>query len=126
MKTICSYSTDSLEDISEIALMLEEGIEETERNAAVLNRMCLAAEEMSLYTAEQCGKETPVDFMISRGKDYTLICRSPGRPFCPVPEQPKEQSPNERLLTALFHIKHEYIFGLNSTSLTIKGGTSEE
>lgn len=126
MKTICSYSTDSLEDISEIALMLEEGIEETERNAAVLNRMCLAAEEMSLYIAEQCGKETPVDFMISHGKDYTLTCRSPGRPFCPIPEQPKEQSPNERLLTALFHIKHEYIFGLNSTSLTIKGGTNEE
>ena len=66
------------------------------------------------------GADTAVDFLISsNGREYILTCRSPGKPFYPISEKKRELSPNELLLTGLFEIRHEYIFGLNSTKLTI-------
>ena len=76
-----------------------------------------------MYVIEHCGAGTAVDFLISTsGSDYILTCRSSGEPFYPIDESNKELSPNDMLLTGLFKIRHEYVFGLNSTSLTIGAG----
>jgi hypothetical protein len=75
---------------------------------------------MGTYIVDHCGADTAVDFLISsNGREYILTCRSPGKPFYPISEKKEELSPNELLLTGLFEIRHEYIFGLNSTKLTI-------
>lgn len=42
-----------------------------------------------------------------------------GRSLCPIRIGDSELSLNELLLVRLFKIKYEYIFGLNSVSLTI-------
>jgi hypothetical protein len=80
-------------------------------------------EEICSYIHDNCGKTTPVDIMISENRHSTIItCRNPGKPFYPVKPEGEKLSANELMLTKLFRIKHEYIFGLNSTSLTTGGG----
>ena len=86
-------------------------------------RTRLAVEEICVYIHENCGADTPVDIMISANRQNTIItCRSPGKPFYPIKPDQEKLSANELVLTKLFHIKHEYIFGLNSTTLTTGGG----
>ena len=58
----------------------------------------------------------------SRGQCIApLVLFVPGVPFYPIRTEEKERTPNEQVLTKLFRISHEYIFGLNSTNLTIGG-----
>ena len=88
----------------------------------LISRICLAVDEICYYIQESCGADTPVDIMICSGPGGTnLICRNPGVPFYPIRTEEKERTPNEQVLTKLFRISHEYIFGLNSTNLTIGG-----
>ena len=60
-------------------------------------RTRLAVEEICTYIHENCGADNPVDIM-------------------------EGLSINEVVLVKLFHIRHEYIFGMNSTTLTAGGG----
>ena len=120
MKALCSYSVESLDDAAQIGTFIGKSLEETDVDPRISNKICLAAEEMGLYIIDQRGADTAVDFLISsNGSEYILTCRSPGKPFYPIRENRDEMTPNELLLTGLFKIKHEYVFGLNSTSLTI-------
>ena len=120
LKTICSYSVESLENAAQIGTYIEDSLADISMNPSVSRKICLAAEEMGLYITEQCGIDTAVDFLISHnGSEYILTCRSSGRPFYPIKTDRAEMSLNEMLLTGLFKIRHEYVFGLNSTSLTI-------
>ena len=65
----------------------------------------------------------PLTRKTSANRQNTIItCRSPGKPFYPIKPDQEKLSANELVLTKLFHIKHEYIFGLNSTTLTTGGG----
>ena len=121
MKALCSYSVDALEDAARIGTYIENNLADKEVDPYILNRICLAAEEIGLYIIDQCGADTAVDFLISsNGSEYILTCRSPGKPFYPIRAEEGEMSPNVLLLTQMFKIKHEYVFGLNSTSLTIE------
>ena len=120
LKAICSYSVKSLEHTAEIGAYIGESLAEVSPDSSVSDKICLAAEEMGLYIIEQCGADTAVDFLIScNGSEYILTCRSPGRPFYPIQGDREKMTLNEMLLTGLFRIRHEYVFGLNSTSLTI-------
>ena len=102
---------------------MEEGLRPHIGDRQLISRTCLAVEEICSYIHDNCGKTTPVDIMISENRHSTIItCRSPGKPFYPVKPEGEKLSANELVLTKLFRIKHEYIFGLNSTSLTTGGG----
>ena len=120
LKAICSYSVKSLEDAADIGRHIKKDMANFSLDSRISDRFCLAAEEISVYIMEQCGADTTIDYLISsNGTDYILTCRNPGKPFYPIWEDKEKMSPNELLLTNLFKIRHEYIFGLNSTSLTI-------
>lgn len=120
LKAIYSYSVSSLENVADIGLFIGKSLADNGADTRIYDRISLAAEEMGLYIIEQRGADTAVDFLIStNGSDYILTCRSSGEPFYPINEDNGELSLNELLLTGLFKIKHEYVFGLNSTSLTI-------
>ena len=119
LKNICSYSFDSLESPSEIGERISQSLADSVSDQYICDKLCLAAEEIGLYITDHCGADTAVDLLIStNGSEYILTCRSAGEPFYPI-KTDGELSPNEMLLTRLFSIRHEYIFGLNSTSLTI-------
>ena len=120
LKALCGYSVRSLKDVEGIATYIAGSISKTSLPARTLHRICLAAEEISLYVIDQCGQDTSADYLIStNGSEFILTCRNPGEPFYPIKEKEGDLSPNELLLREMFKIKHEYIFGLNSTSLTI-------
>ena len=120
LKAICSYSVKSLENPADIGLWIGKSLAEKSTDSRISDKICLAAEEMGTYIVEHCGAGSSVDFLVSRkGNDYMLTCRNSGKPFFPIKEGEGERSPNELILTGLFKIRHEYIFGLNSTSLTI-------
>ena len=119
LKNICSYSVDSLKDPAEIGEWISKSLADNISDTHICDKLCLAAEELGLYITDHCGADTAVDFLIStNGSKYILTCRNAGEPFYPI-KTDGELSPNEMLLTGLFSIRHEYIFGLNSTSLTI-------
>ena len=120
LKALCSYSVKSLENPADIGLWIGKSLAEKSTDFRISDKICLAAEEMGTYIVEHCGAGSSVDFLVSRkGNDYMLTCRNSGEPFFPIKEGEGELSPNELILTGLFKIRHEYIFGLNSTSLTI-------
>lgn len=121
LKAICSYSVKSLENVVDIGLWIGKSLAENASDPRISDKICLAAEEIGVYIIDRCGAGTAVDFLVSTsGSDYILTCRSSGEPFYPIKKGDGELSPNELLLTGLFKIRHEYIFGLNSTSLTIE------
>lgn len=120
LKAVFSCSVESLEDVSDIGLWISQSLADNSLDSRTSDRITLAVEEMGVYIIDQCGDDTPVDFLVStNGSDYILTCRSPGESFCPIKSGEGELSPNELLLTNMFKISHEYVFGLNSTSLTI-------
>jgi hypothetical protein len=120
LKNISSFSVDSLETPAQIGTYIADSLMHSSMDPSVSHKICLAAEEMGLYIIDQCGIDKAVDFLISHnGSEYILTCRSSGKPFYPIKTDREEMSLNEMLLTGLFEIRHEYIFGLNSTSLTI-------
>ena len=120
LKALCSYSVTSLENVAEIGLRVSKSLADASLDSRIADRICLAAEEMGVYIMERCGIDTAVDFLVSTdGHDFILTCRSSGEPFCPIGSGDSDLSPNELFLVRLFQIKYEYIFGLNSVSLTI-------
>ena len=130
LKNLCSHTVNSLEDAAAVSERIEESLEGTVADKDLLNKLCMAAEEMGVYIIEQCGEDIAVDFLISTdGSAYIMTCRSPGRPFFPIVEREGELSReelssegfslNELVLTKVFNVRNEYIFGMNSTSLTI-------
>lgn len=120
MKTLCSYSAASLQNVAEIGQWISEKLAGASLDPQIAGKLCLAVEEMGIYIIDWCGADTAVDFLVStNGSDYILTCRSSGDPFCPIRIGDSELSLNELLLVRLFKIKYEYIFGLNSVSLTI-------
>ena len=120
LKALCSYSVKSLENVAEIGLRVSKNLAGASLDPRIADRICLAAEEIGVYIVERCGTDTAVDFLVStNGSDFTLTCRSSGEPFCPINSGDSDLSPNELFLVRLFKIKYEYIFGLNSVSLTI-------
>ena len=120
LKAVCSYSVSSLKNAAEIGIMISKDLARGCIDTKTSDKICLAAEEIAVYIINRCGADTAVDLLIStNGSEYILTCRSSGEPFYPIKSSEGEITPNERLLTGLFKIKHEYIFGLNSTSLTI-------
>ncbi|MBP5221977.1 MAG: hypothetical protein J6Z35_02295, partial [Lachnospiraceae bacterium] len=120
LKILCSFSVKSMENAADVGKWIGKSLADKGADPRISDKICLAAEEMGLYVIDQCGADTAVDFLIStNGSDYVLTCRSSGEPFYPINEGSSELSPNELLLTRLFKIRHEYVFGLNSTSLTI-------
>lgn len=123
LKALCSYSVKSLENVADIGQWIGKSFADNALDPQIADKICLAAEEMGVYIIDWYGADTAVDFLIStNGNDYILTCRSSGEPFFPIKRGDGVMSPNERLLTGLFRIRHEYIFGLNSTSLTIGAG----
>ena len=120
LKALCGYSVTSLENVAEIGLRVGKSLGDASLDSRIADRICLAAEEMGVYIMERCGIDTAVDFLVStNGSDFILTCRSSGEPFCPIGSDDSDLSPNELFLVRLFKIKYEYIFGLNSVSLTI-------
>ena len=102
---------------------VEEGLQPYINDRHLISRTCLAVEEICSYIHNNCSQNTPVDIMISEDRhSMILTCRNPGNPFCPIDPEGEKLSVNELMLTKLFKIKNEYIFGLNSTSLTTGGG----
>ena len=124
LKALCGYSVTSLENVAEIGLRVGKSLGDASLDSRIADRICLAAEEMGVYIMERCGIDTAVDFLVStNGSDFILTCRSSGEPFCPIGSDDSDLSPNELFLVRLFKIKYEYIFGLNSVSLTIGAPT---
>ena len=120
LKALCSYSVKSLEKVAEVGLRVSRNLADASLDPRIADRICLAAEEIGVYIVERCGTDTAVDFLVStNGSDFTLTCRSSGEPFCPINSGDSNLSPNELFLVRLFKVKYEYIFGLNSVSLTI-------
>lgn len=124
LKALCSYSVKSLENVAEVGLRVSRNLASASLDPRIADRICLAAEEIGVYIVERCGTDTAVDFLVStNGSDFTLTCRSSGEPFCPINSGDSNLSPNELFLVRLFKVKYEYIFGLNSVSLTIGAPT---
>ena len=124
LKALCSYSVKSLENVAEVGLRVSRNLAGASLDPRIADRICLAAEEIGVYIVERCGTDTAVDFLVStNGSDFTLTCRSSGEPFCPINSGDSNLSPNELFLVRLFKVKYEYIFGLNSVSLTIGAPT---
>ena len=110
-------------DTGELDRTVEETLTPQFEDRLPVIRIRLAVEEICAYIHEHCGADTPVDIMISADRHRTIItCRSPGKPFYPIKPDRENLSDNEVLLIKLFQIKHEYIFGLNSTTLIAGGG----
>ena len=109
-----------MENAADIGQWIGKSLADSSLDPRICDKICLAAEEMGIYIIDRCGAGTAVDFLISTdGNDHILTCRSSGEPFFPINRGEGELSPNELILTGLFKIRHEYIYGLNSTSLTI-------
>lgn len=124
LKALCSYSVKSLENVAEVGLRVSRNLAGASLDPRIADRICLAAEEIGVYIVERCGTDTAVDCLVStNGSDFTLTCRSSGEPFCPINSGDSNLSPNELFLVRLFKVKYEYIFGLNSVSLTIGAPT---
>jgi hypothetical protein len=112
-----------LGDLDGLYTVVEEELRKYLTDTKLISRTCLAVEEICTYTREKCGPDVPVDIMISADRDRTIItCRIPSKPFYPIKPDQENLTANELMLTKLFHIRHEYIFGLNSTSLCAGGG----
>ncbi|HAG04443.1 MAG TPA: hypothetical protein DCG28_03285 [Lachnospiraceae bacterium] len=127
LKALCSYSVKSLDNASEIGQWIGKSLVDTYLEPSISDKICLAAEEMGVYIIDRCGTDTAVDFLVAtNGSEFILTCRSSGEPFYPIKIGESELSPNELLLTRLFNIKYEYIFGLNSVSLTIGAQKNEK
>ena len=121
LKALCSFTVHR--DTEGLDAAVREGLSPRIADTKLIDRTCLAIDEICSYIHDNCGKNTPIDIMISEDKHSTYItCRSPGKPFYPIKPEGERLTANELVLTKLFHIKHEYIFGLNSTSLTTGGG----
>ena len=121
LKALCTFTVGR--EMKALDTAVEESLRPHIADPKLINRTYLAVEEICTYIHDNCGADTPVDIMISVNKSSTIItCRSPGKPFYPVKPDGEMLSANELMLTKLFHIKHEYIFGLNSTRLTTGGG----
>ena len=124
LKALCSYTVHRNTEGLDAAV--REGLGSRIEDTKLIDRTCLALDEICSYIHENCGKNTPIDIMISADRHNTIItCRSPGKPFYPIKTEGEKLTANELVLTKLFHIKHEYIFGLNSTSLRT-GGSYEK
>ena len=120
LKAVSGYSVKNMENAADIGQCIGKSLADSSLDPRICDKICLAAEEMGIYIIDRCGAGTAVDFLISTdGNDHILTCRSSGEPFFPINRGEGEMSPNELILTGLFKIRHEYIYGLNSTSLTI-------
>ena len=121
LKALCGFT--ALGDLDGLYTVVEEELRKYLTDTKLISRTCLAVEEICTYTREKCGPDVPVDIMISADRDRTIItCRIPSKPFYPIKPDQENLTANELMLTKLFHIRHEYIFGLNSTSLYAGGG----
>ncbi len=121
LKALCTFTVHG--DTGALDNTVEEILTPHLRDKPLVIRTRLAVEEICAYIHENCGADTPVDIMISADRHSTIItCRSPGKPFYPIKPDREKPSTNEVVLMKLFHIKHEYIFGMNSTTLTAGGG----
>jgi hypothetical protein len=121
LKALCGFT--ALGDLDGLYTVVEEELRKYLTDTKLISRTCLAVEEICTYTREKCGPDVPVDIMISADRDRTIItCRIPSKPFYPIKPDQENLTANELMLTKLFHIRHEYIFGLNSTSLCAGGG----
>ena len=119
LKAVSGYSVKNMENAADIGQWIGKSLADSSLAPRICDKICLAAEEMGIYIIDRCGAGTAVDFLISTdGNDHILTCRSSGEPFFPINRGEGEMSPNELILTGLFNIRHEYIYGLNSTSLT--------
>ena len=124
LKALCTFTVRG--DMESLDTAVEESLQGRIGDRQLIMRTCLAVEEICAYIHDNCGADTPVDIMISTDNHSTIItCRNPGRPFYPVKPEGEKLSTSELVLTKMFQIKHEYIFGLNSTSLTT-GGSHEK
>ena len=121
LKALCTFTVR--DDMKALDSAVEEGLQQYIDDRHLISRTCLAVEEICSYIHNNCSQNTPVDIMISEDRhSMILTCRNPGNPFCPIDPEGEKLSVNELMLTKLFKIKNEYIFGLNSTSLITGGG----
>ncbi len=121
LKALCTFTVHG--DTGALDNTVEEILTPHLRDKPLVIRTRLAVEEICACIHENCGADTPVDIMISADRHSTIItCRSPGKPFYPIKPDREKPSTNEVVLMKLFHIKHEYILGMNSTTLTAGGG----
>ena len=120
LKALCSFTSDSVKSPAEAGKIISENMKEYNVDKAISDKICLAVEEMFTYIREHSDSDTSADIMIcSDDKSYIIIFRNPGKPFCPINTDSTDMTENELMLTRYFMVKHEYILGLNSTSLTI-------
>ena len=120
LKALCSFTVDYRKNPAQAGRDIEKSLKEYSVNPAHLNKICLAVEEICTYFQKHNPSDVPADIMISSyGNSLIITCHSIGQPFYPFDMQNSANNENELLLTEMFHIKHEYILGLNSTSLTI-------
>ena len=120
LKALCSYTVDIGKDPAQAGREIEKSMMEYLVVPSLLDKTCLAVEEICTYIRKNDPSGEPVDIMISSaGNDIIMTCRNAGQPFYPFETKRAGLNENELLLAEMFHIRHEYIFGLNSTSLTI-------
>ena len=120
LKTLCSFTSDSVNSPAEAGKNISGYMMEYDVDRSVSYKICLAVEEMFTYIFEHSDSDTSADIMIcSHDKNYIIIFRNTGKPFCPINTNRADMTENELMLTKYFRIKHEYILGMNSTSLTI-------
>ncbi len=120
LKALCSFSLDGMRSPAEAGSIISESMKEYDIDKGVLYKICLAVEEMFTYIQKNNDSDISADIMIcSDENSYCIIFRSPGKAFYPINTNSTDLTANELMLTKYFRIKHEYILGLNSTSLTI-------
>lgn len=119
LKALYSFTVSSSMDPAGTGRTVGERLKASGVEEEQTSRICLAVEEIITYIGRQSGKKTAADIIISKGGiGYIIVLRSAGEPFCPFDEKESNLSENKLVLSRMFHIKYEYIFGLNSTSLT--------
>ena len=120
LKNLCSFTVDSNNNPAQAGQDIEKCREEYKIDPSVTKRICLAVEEIYTYIQKRSPSRTPTDILISCNENnFIVICRNAGQSFCPFDTKNIASNENELLLSKLFHIKHEHIFGLNSINLTI-------
>ena len=120
-RAVLEYSAHAVEAPAATARYIYEKCVENSVNPGTANKICLAVEEICLYIREKSGPRTPIDILISiKDKAHVITVRNPGRVLCPIIEGEEDTSVNKLVLNKVFKVRHEYIFGLNSTRLMLE------
>lgn len=115
--------SDRSEEISDLSIKLQELCEENGISKIDAVKAAMAVEEIAVYVSNRLHRKTHADIIVRLNDgNIEIDFRSLGSAFNPYVDEDGDISENVRVLRSIASsIENEYILGMNSTRITIKG-----